>query len=165
MLSTVLADGESLIVTPGGNVGIGTETPMEKLEVNGAIKFSPNGSTISRAPRVIHTQDLRTGCPPVAPANSDLFTQEITLATSADVVVNVNTIAISTARVDTLFYVDGGFKYRTLTAAINASWKPVIMTWGGTLVAGTHTISIRSTQANTHGCGKDWGVMTTTIYE
>ncbi len=36
-----------------GNVGIGTPNPTAALEINGGIKFTADGSTISKAPRVV----------------------------------------------------------------------------------------------------------------
>ncbi|MFH1398108.1 MAG: hypothetical protein ABIH27_06140 [Candidatus Omnitrophota bacterium] len=149
----------------GSRVGIGTLAPGEKLEVNGAIKFTVDASVISKAPRVIYTPDNRAGCPPAAAANTDLYGQTFTLARSATVVVAVDTITTYTTRTDTALYVDGVSRRSTLTDTTSASWKPVHIIWGGTLAAGAHTVSIRSSIANTVGCGTTWGGITTTIYE
>lgn len=146
-------------------VGIGTDDPGARLEVNGAIKFSANGSTITRAPRVIYTPDTRTGCPPAAAANKDLYTQSFTVENTAYIVVMVSTIAQYTGRVDTMLCLDGNSKRSTLTSTNSNEWKPVTINWGGTVAPGSHTVSIRSTRADAVGCGETWGGITTIIYE
>lgn len=122
---------------------------------------------MTRAPRVVYTPDNRTsGCPPAAAANTDLWAQAFTISgSSADVMVMVDTITDYIARVDTYLVVDGTTVRHTLTDSSSSSWKPVHIIWGGTLTTGSHTISIRSTVANTLGCGPTWGSITTTIYE
>ncbi len=155
----------TLATVAGSRVGIGTLTPGEKLEVNGAIKFTVDASVISKAPRVIYTPDNRGGCPPAAAANTDLYVQSFTLTRSATIVVAVDTITTFAGRTDTLIYIDGAAMRSTLTDTTSASWKPVHIIWGGTLAAGAHTVSIRSSTANSVGCGTTWGGITTTIYE
>lgn len=153
------------ITASGWNIWIWTSSPSTKLEVNWSIKFTPNGSTISKAPRVVYTPDTRVWCPANALANTDLYTQTFTLDNVADVVINVNTISNYTARVDTLLRVDWVTKKQTLTSE-NSNWrKPVNVTWWWTLTSGSHTVSIRSTIANTLWCWETWWWITTTIYE
>lgn len=153
------------ISVKGDNVGIGTAEPQARLEINGALRFSADGSSISKAPRVIYTPDTRSGCPPAAAANSDLYTQTFTTADNASVVVMVDTITDYAGRVDTMLYLDGNFCRRTLTSTNSNEWKPVHINWGGTVGPGTHTVSIRSNVANTVGCGSSWGGITTIIHE
>jgi len=158
---------ESLVVTEEGNVGIGTETPGEKLEVNGTIKFTSDGSTISKAPRVIYTPDNREGCPADALAETDVLVQTFTLDSSADVVVQVDGIAKSTKKghVTISLYIDGAEKINTLSSNVK-SWRPFHLTWGGTLSPSLHTISIRADKINSVGCSdRKYGAITTTIFE
>lgn len=102
MRSAMIADGPIMSMEDGayfaGKVGIGTSSPSEKLEVNGNIKFSGNGSVISKAPRAIHSTDPVTGCPPSRPANSDLWTMPMTLDRPATVFLSGDLIKNSTLR-------------------------------------------------------------------
>ena len=157
------APANGLIVS--GNVGIGTTTPSANLEVNGSIKFSGDSRQISRAPNVIFVPDGRTGCPPTLAANTDIQSYTFSLNRPAAIKVEVDTVAIYTARVDHLLFVDGINVKNQLTAAVNASWQPVHLAWGGILAAGSHTISYRSGQASTTGCGSQWGAMMITVFE
>lgn len=149
----------------GGNVGIGVEDPVSRLEVDGAIRFTGDGSTIARAPRVIYTPDTRSGCPPAAPANTDLYTQTFSTAGDACIVVMADTITNYAGRVDAYLLVDGSHRRSTLTSTNSNSWKPVHINWGGTVGPGSHTVSIRSSRADTLGCITEWGSITTIVYE
>ena len=46
-----------MVITHDGNVGIGTISPAQKLEINGNLKFTQNGSVISKAPRSARATD------------------------------------------------------------------------------------------------------------
>lgn len=52
-----------------------------------------------------------------------------------------------------------------LTASDNTSWNPVNITAGGSLGAGTHTISFRCSTANVVGCQGNWGGLQILIFE
>ena len=147
-----------------GNVGIGT-TPTEKLEVNGNVKFTPNGSIISRAPRVVRTVDNRSGCPPTAAAGSTLLSQDITLNREATVYVTVSMVRYYfSGRADLELLVDNVTMSRHIT--FTDIWATATPVWSGTLAAGTHTISLKdSYNANIWGCGAEWGHINTLIFE
>ncbi|MDO8668351.1 MAG: hypothetical protein Q7K35_04670, partial [bacterium] len=152
-----------------GNVGIGTANPGEKLEVNGAIKFGADASVISKAPRVIHTEDPVAGCPPARPADTDLFAQTFTLTRTASVYINASLIRNHSGRADLYLYVDGGGvgaqKDQTLGYTPSLQWLDNNVHWAGTLAAGNHTVSLRGNIANIWGCGGSWGSIDTIIFE
>ncbi len=156
---------DAMVINPSGYVGIGTTAPGERLEVNGAIKFTADSSVISKAPQVIYTSDSRAGCPPAAAAGTDLYTQTFTPARTAAAVIVVDTITNFAGRTDTYLVVDGVSMRSTLTNTTSDAWEPVHIIWGGTLTAASHTVSVRSSTANSVGCGAIWGGITTMIYE
>ncbi len=150
----------------GGNVGIGTTGPGEKLEVNGNIKFTVDGSIMSKAPRAIHTTDPRAGCPSAWAANTDFFTSSFTLSRSGTVLMSGDLIRLQSGRADLQLYVDGGFLMQAITnTGTSADWVGGHVQWTGVLAAGAHTVSMRSPQANVWGCGSSWGSMDVLIFE
>ena len=163
-------DNEGVYVANNGNVGIGTTTPGAKLDVSGNLKItgSANGVIFSdsrkqtRSPRVIYTPDTRSGCPPSASANTDLWKQTFTLANTARIATFVSAITYYGGDMQVTLYVDGHAKKHAYAHYDNTYLHPH---WGGTLSAGTHTISVRSNLANTIGCGKEWGDIMTLIFE
>jgi hypothetical protein len=56
--SLVFAQDTTLTITPGGNVGIGTTSPTERLSLNGNMKFSRS------APRIIYVEPQPNGFTP-----------------------------------------------------------------------------------------------------
>lgn len=148
-----------------GNVGIGTSSPGEKLEVNGALKFSGDGNVISRAPRVIRTNDTRAGCPPAAPANVNFLTQNFTLTRPGMVFITVDMVRRANGRADLELWVDGATAEITIADTPALEWQGASVHWSGTLGAGAHTVSLRSPQASVWGCGSTWGGINTIIFE
>ena len=147
-----------------GNVGIGTTTPGEKLEVDGAIKFSGDGSVISRAPRVIRAPDPVSGCPPDRPPNTDLFTQTFSLDRSASVHITANMVRHAEGRADLLLFLDGVLVDQTITYTNTMQWQGAIVQWVGVLSTGSHNVSLRSPEANVWGCLANWGAINTIIF-
>ncbi|RKZ64370.1 MAG: hypothetical protein DRR08_00920 [Candidatus Parabeggiatoa sp. nov. 2] len=166
-------DNEGVYVANNGNVGIGTTTPGAKLDVSGNLKItgSANGVIFSdsrkqtRSPRVIYTPDTRSGCPPSASANTDLWKQTFTLANTASIATFANAISAYGGRMDIILYVDGHAKNHALTDSASVNWQDLHLHWGGTLSAGTHTISVRSSATSAVGCGRAWGDIMTLIFE
>jgi hypothetical protein len=124
-----------------------------------------NGTTMSKAPRVIHIDDSRSGCPPIQAANTPIMQYDLVLSRSAYVYVSVTTILIHTARADCYIYFGGVLQQSHLTATDNTSWNPVCMTAGGTIGAGTTNIQFRCNTADVVGCGTDWGGMQILVFE
>jgi hypothetical protein len=159
---------EHLTVRAGGNVGIGKTNPAAKLDVNGTIQtplLNVNGTTMSKAPRVIHIDDTRSGCPPTQAANTPIMQYSLTLSRTAYVYVSVTTILNYSARADCYIYFNDSVQQRHLTASDNTSWNPVNITAGGSLGAGTHTIKFMCNRANVVGCGEEWGGMQILVFE
>jgi len=159
----------SLLLQPnGGNVGIGTTSPSAELDVNGTIQtplLNMNGTTMSKAPRVIHIDDTRSGCPPTWAANTPIMEYSLTLSRTAYVYVSVTTILNYTARADCYIYFNNSLQQSHLTASDNTSWNPVNITAGGSLGAGTHTIKFQCNVANVVGCQSSWGGMQILVFE
>lgn len=151
------------------NFGIGQPNPSEKLDVNGNIKANSvvfsDGTSQSRAPRVIYTQDTRSGCPPSWAANTDLIAQTFSLSATASVSVKAAIIRNAAGRHDLHLYVDGSLVDHHLNYTSSGQWEDAYVQWAGTLGAGNHTVSIRSPSASVYGCGPDWGSMQTIIFE
>ena len=124
-----------------------------------------NGTTMSKAPRVIHIDDSRSGCPPTQAANTPIMQYNLVLARTAYVYVSVTTILNYTARADCQILFGGVHQQSHLTAADNTNWNPVCMTAGGTIGAGTTNIQFRCTTANVVGCQSDWGGMQILVFE
>jgi hypothetical protein len=151
-----------------GNVGIGTTNPGYKLDVNGTIQtplLNVNGTTMSKAPRVIHIDDNRSGCPPTHAANTPIMQHSLTLSRTAYVYVSVTTILNRSSRADCYIYFNSSLQQSHLTAEDSTSWNPVNITAGGSLGAGTHTIKFQCNVANVVGCASSWGGMQILVFE
>jgi hypothetical protein len=157
--------GVRMTITNNGSVGIATASPGEKLEVNGALKFTGDANVISRAPRVIRTNDTRVGCPPAAPANVDFLTQNFTLTRPGMVFITVDMVRSANGRCELELRVDGATVQYTIAHTSVHEWQGASVHWTGTLAAGAHTVAIRSPQANIWGCGANWGGINTIIFE
>ncbi|MEI3813640.1 MULTISPECIES: hypothetical protein [unclassified Chryseobacterium] len=57
------AAGSEFVIKDAGNVGVGTSTPAQKLEVNGNVKFNavPNASSVDNTDRIMVLQSDGTG--------------------------------------------------------------------------------------------------------
>jgi hypothetical protein len=151
-----------------GNVGIRTTNPGYKLDVNGTIQtplLNVNGTTMSKAPRVIHIDDNRSGCPPTHAANTPIMQHSLTLSRTAYVYVSVTTILNRSSRADCYIYFNSSLQQSHLTAEDSTSWNPVNITAGGSLGAGTHTIKFQCNVANVVGCASSWGGMQILVFE
>ncbi len=172
-VSSVVSNGSGNInLTPNSNLvlsqgyfGVGTASPGERLEVNGKIKFTLDGSTISKAPRVIHATDPRSGCPPAGAAGTPLWTTTFTLANTSSVYITGKTIRNFAGRNDMSLYLDGAGVDTTLDYTPSAQWNEELMRYSGTLAAGSHTVGIGSSNANVQGCGGGWGTIDIIIFE
>ena len=163
-----LDQGAQMTINTSGNVGIGVTNPGYKLDVNGTIQtplLNVNGTTMSKAPRVIHIDDTRSGCPPTWAANTPIMQYSLTLSRTAYVYVSVTTILDYSSRVDCYIYFNNSVQQSHLTATDNTAWNPVNITAGGSLGAGTHTIKFQCSRANVVGCGSQWGGMQILVFE
>jgi hypothetical protein len=124
-----------------------------------------NGTTMSKAPRVIHIDDNRSGCPPTHAANTPIMQHSLTLSRTAYVYVSVTTILNRSTRADCYIYFNSSVQQSHLTAEDSTAWNPVNITAGGSLGAGTHTIKFQCNVANVVGCGQDWGGMQILVFE
>jgi hypothetical protein len=146
-------------VTVGGDPEM---TPRQRIaSVPFALKAPPTAPTT----RTIHTGDPVSGCPPSRAANTDLFTQAFTLSGTTYVYITADIIRRASGRVDLQLYVDGTLLDRTLTYTSSTQWEDAHVVWTGTLVAGAHTVSLRSPTANVWGCGSGWGAIDTIIFD
>ena len=146
-----------IVMKPGSAYG------KSYVDIQGRIVV--NGTTMSKAPRVIHIDDHRSGCPPGQAANTPIMQYSLVLARSAYVFVSVTTILNHTSRADCQILFGSSIQQNHLTASDNTSWNPVCMTAGGTIGAGTTNIVFRSTTANVVGCQSDWGGMQILVFE
>jgi len=146
-----------IVMKPGSAYG------KSYVDIQGRIVV--NGTTMSKAPRVIHIDDHRSGCPPGQAANTPIMQYSLVLARSAYVFVSVTTILIHSSRADCQILFGSSIQQNHLTASDNTSWNPVCMTAGGTIAAGTTNIVFRSTTANVVGCQSDWGGMQILVFE
>ncbi len=149
-----------------GNVGIGTTAPGEKLEVNGNIKFTSDGSIISKAPRAIHSTDPRVGCPASWPANTAFWTSSFTLSRTSTIFVSGDIIRQTSGRADLALVVDASQVNQQITnTGGTLDWLGGNVEWSGVLSPGTHSAYMSSPSANIWGCGAGWGSMDILIFE
>ena len=132
------------------------------VRANGELAI--NGTTMSKAPRIVHIDDLTSGCPPTRPVG-DIMSYSLVLTRPAYVYVSVTTILNYSSRSDCEIYFGSTHIQSHLTAADNTGWNPVCMTAGGTVPAGTTLIRFRSNRANVVGCQDNWGGMQILIFE
>ena len=133
------------------------------VRANGELTI--NGTTMSKAPRLIHIDDnFSPGCPPTRPAG-DIMSYSLVLSRPAYVYVSVTTILNYSTRSDCQIYFGSTHIQSHLTAADNTAWNPVCMTAGGTVPAGTTLIRFVSSRANVVGCQNEWGGMQILIFE
>jgi microcystin-dependent protein len=153
-------------INNNGRVGIGTTTPNEALEVNGAIRFTTDASSMSKAPRVIRTADVTPGCPGTLAGGGALITQNITLARPSTVVIEAHSIRYGNGRRDLGLRINGGEVDRCITnTGATTDWQTGRTYWVGTLAAGNHIITLNPDDANIWGCGGNYGSINTTIFE
>lgn len=121
----------------------------------------PTGNAV----RTIFTPDTRSGCPGLAAANTDLVAQTFSLPSGGAVFVSAQLISNTAGRRELALYVDGVQRLLELQFTDSAQWTTHNLTWTGLLSAGSHTVSLRSFQANVFGCGSAWGGISTLIIE
>ena len=132
------------------------------VRANGELTI--NGTTMSKAPRIVHIDDTFGGCPPTRAAG-DIMSYSLVLTRPAYVYVSVTTILNYGARSDCEIYFGSTHIQSHLTAQDSTDWNPVCMTAGGTVPAGTTLIRFRSNRANVVGCQGNWGGMQILIFE
>ncbi|MBF0331336.1 MAG: hypothetical protein HQL17_05305 [Candidatus Omnitrophica bacterium] len=138
----------------------------QDLSVAGVITFPASGSTMSRAPRTVHSTDPRGGCPGALAANTDFWTMAFTLTRAGTVLISGDSIRNALGRADLILYVDGTMMMQTITnTGTTSDWVGGHVQWTGTLAAGAHNASMRSPQANIWGCGSSWSSMDAVIFE
>ena len=98
--------------------------------------------------------DKRSGCPPIAPAYSDLIKQNFTVLQPSIVELSGHMIRNATGRADLYLFVDGQQKDWSLTYTSSIKWEGVQLHWVGQVGAGKHTVSLRSDKENVWGCDK-----------
>jgi hypothetical protein len=153
-------------------IGIGAGDAGQKLEVNGAVKFTGNSAIsqqttgfMSRAKRVIHSPDPRGICPGTFPAGTPMWVTSFTLAREAAVHITGDMIRSGGARHDLQLVVDGVQRDITLTYTSTVQWEDAHVVWSGVLAAGNHDVWLQSPSADVWGCTGDWGAVDIIIFE
>jgi hypothetical protein len=153
-------------------IGIGAGDAGQKLEVNGAVKFTGNSAIsqqttgfMSRAKRVIHSPDPRGGCPGAWAANTPMWVTSFTLAREAAVHITGDMIRSGGARHDLVLVVDGVQRDVTLTYTSSVQWEDAHVVWSGVLAAGNHDVWLQSPSADVWGCTADWGAVDIIVFE
>ncbi len=116
-------------------------------------------------PTIIRTPDTRQGCPAPATAGKPLWSQSFELTKPGHVVIRADSTRYFNGRADLALYLDDVRVNQTLTYTSSRQWEEANVSWSGPLSAGTHTVDLRSPQADTWGCGETWGAIETTIYQ
>ena len=86
------------------------------VRANGELAI--NGTTMSKAPRIVHIDDLTSGCPPTRPVG-DIMSYSLVLTRPAYVYVSVTTILNYSSRSDCEIYFGSTHIQSHLTAADN----------------------------------------------
>lgn len=171
-----------MILGASGNVGVGTNTPGTRLEVNGQVKItggSPgadkvltdvtgDGTATWETPfggRFIHTEDTRAGCPPTAAAGSTLLSQTITMANDGFVMINAQMPSFGNGQFVISMQVDGTAEASAVTSTTSASFLTANISWSGALTAGVHTITLIGQDANVWGCGAGFGAIDSIVFD
>ncbi|MFB0965830.1 MAG: hypothetical protein QMC36_09445 [Patescibacteria group bacterium] len=102
--------------------------------MNGNLKFTSNGSIISKAPRVVRSSDPGSGCPPTRAANTDLWTMPITLDRPSTVFLSGDSIKNLSVRADLQLYLDGSMLAQTISPP-SSDWVGGHVQWSGTIAA------------------------------
>ena len=102
--------------------------------------------------------DYRSGCPASAAANAVLMSKVVLNAAAGSAFISASIIRNITGRAELQLYVDGHRKSEALSYTSSSQWESVDVTWAGAMSAGTHTIEIKSPNANA------WRVCSLTLY-
>ncbi len=121
--------GERFTIDQSGNVGIGTSSPTQKLEVNGTIKTGGNGSGYVEGYRIIwETPDIHRNVGANAYQIENVTSQGLSFGYSSSIFMTLSTsgnlgIGTTSPNHQLAVYAGGG---RTATTAINAGNSNVI---------------------------------------
>ena len=165
--------GNAVVVDGSGNMGVGTATPGQRLEVDGAMQFTGNAATgettglISRAPRVItSTPSGSAGCPQSYSLNTAFWTVNFSTTRSAAVFVTANIIGTGTGNGSLDLYVDSVFRQRILGYhGTTGAWDGYSVSWAGIIGAGAHTAWLQSPNLTQWGCSNSHGAIEIMIFE
>jgi hypothetical protein len=161
------------------NVGIGVTNPAAKLDIGGNVKISDGTQAAGKVLtsdaaglaswktdkrlKVIRVVDANTGCQVV---HTPIYTYTFTLTDSTDYTIAGKSIRLAQGRKDLALLIDGVVVQNILTFTATTDWAEAVFTYGGTFLAGTHTILVQPTDLTTAwGCGNSWGNMIVTLYQ
>lgn len=144
---------QRMIIQSNGNVGIGTSTPTEELEVNGTVDAKAYKSDVYTARR---TTNFTTWSGNQMRDFPNL-TQTITLTEEATVLMTYN-ISMPGGNSHLVTRLMVGNNVRSKSISGNVAYWHVSATWYETLAAGTHTIKVqyRTPRARTLTPSQDW---------
>jgi len=132
------------------------------VRANGELAI--NGTTMSKAPRIVHIDDLTSGCPPTRPVG-DIMSYSLVLTRPAYVYVSVTTILNYSSRSDCEIYFGSTHIQSHLTAADNTGLEPRMYDsrWDSTCWNDSHTIPFQPCECRR--CQDNWGGMQILIFE
>lgn len=136
-----------------------------------ALNFSTNGSTgITRPPRIVTTTDDVSGCPAARAAGTPICSTTIVMASPGYMIIEgriIRQCGVGGGRCDTYLYLDGSIVGRFIDYcdADTSEWVQHVHSWAGSLAAGTHTIYIAPSCANSMGCTAAWGHLQFLVFE
>jgi len=107
--------------------------------------------------KVYQTNDGRGGCPPRTGANKPLISKTFTVGVDSIAMITGHIIRLAPGRRDLHLILDGRLRDRTLTFTRSRQWEDAAVFYSGPVKKGKHTAYLRGPNANTWGCGKDWG--------